>query len=241
MDTHKIAMRKPLMIAHRGLSGLERENTCAAFVAAGNRSYFGIETDVHRTADGQYVIIHDDTTTRVTGQELVVEETDMATLRQLRLFDVGTDLPRGDLCLPTLEEYIAICKKYEKKAILELKNRMPDEAVWEIAEIVTSLGYMENTIFISFSLDNLIALRAKYPEQKAQYLVSRIEDPAALLEKLKMHRLDLDARHTALTGELVEQLHAEGMEVNVWTVDTAEDAARVMAMGVDYITSNILE
>ena len=241
MDTHKIAMRKPLMIAHRGLSGLERENTCAAFVAAGNRSYFGIETDVHRTADGQYVIIHDDTTTRVTGQELVVEETDMATLRQLRLFDVGTDLPRGDLCLPTLEEYITICKKYEKVAVLELKNRMPDEAVWEIAEIVTDLGYMENTIFISFSLDNLIALRAKYPEQKAQYLVSRIEDPEGLLEKLKMHRLDLDARHTALTRELVEHIHAEGLEVNVWTVDTPEDADRVMAMGVDYITSNILE
>jgi len=241
MDTHKIAMRKPRMVAHRGLSGLERENTCAAFVAAGNRSYFGIETDVHCTADGQYVIIHDDTTTRVTGQELVVEETDMATLRQLRLFDVGTDLPRGDLCLPTLEEYITICKKYEKAAVLELKNRMPDEAVWEIAEIVTDLGYMENTVFISFSLDNLIALRAKYPEQKAQYLVSRIEDPEGLLEKLKMHRLDLDARHTALTRELVERIHAEGLEVNVWTVDTPEDADRVMAMGVDYITSNILE
>jgi len=241
MDTHKIAMRKPRMVAHRGLSGLERENTCAAFVAAGNRSYFGIETDVHCTADGQYVIIHDDTTTRVTGQELVVEETDMATLRQLRLFDVGTDLPRGDLCLPTLEEYITICKKYEKVAVLELKNRMPDEAVWEIAEIVTDLGYMENTVFISFSLDNLIALRAKYPEQKAQYLVSRIEDPEGLLEKLKMHRLDLDARHTALTRELVERIHAEGLEVNVWTVDTPEDADRVMAMGVDYITSNILE
>ena len=241
MDTHKIAMRKPRMVAHRGLSGLERENTCAAFVAAGNRSYFGIETDVHCTADGQYVIIHDDITTRVTGQELVVEETDMATLRQLRLFDVGTDLPRGDLCLPTLEEYITICKKYEKVAVLELKNRMPDEAVWEIAEIVTDLGYMENTIFISFSLDNLIALRTKYPEQKAQYLVSRIEDPDGLLEKLKMHRLDLDARHTALTRELVERIHAEGLEVNVWTVDTPEDADRVMAMGVDYITSNILE
>jgi len=241
MDTHKIAMRKPRMVAHRGLSGLERENTCAAFVAAGNRSYFGIETDVHCTADGQYVIIHDDTTTRVTGQELVVEETDMATLRQLQLFDVGTDLPRGDLCLPTLEEYITICKKYEKVAVLELKNRMPDEAVWEIAEIVTDLGYMENTVFISFSLDNLIALRAKYPEQKAQYLVSRIEDPEGLLEKLKMHRLDLDARHTALTRELVERIHAEGLEVNVWTVDTPEDADRVMAMGVDYITSNILE
>ena len=165
----------------------------------------------------------------------------MATLRQLRLFDVGTELPRGDLCLPTLDEYISICKKYEKAAVLELKNRMPDEAVWEIAEIVADHGYMENTVFISFSLDNLIALRAKYPRQKAQYLVSKINDPKALLETLKAHRLDLDAKHTALTRELVEQLHAEGVEVNVWTVDTPEDAARVMAMGVDYITSNILE
>ena len=42
------------LIAHRGLSGLERENTAAAFVAAGNRAaYFGIETDVYRTVDGQ--------------------------------------------------------------------------------------------------------------------------------------------------------------------------------------------
>lgn len=241
MDTCKLAMPKPRMIAHRGLSGLERENTCAAFVAAGNRSYFGIETDVHRTADGQYVIIHDDTTTRVAGVELTVEETDMATLRQLRLFDVGTELPRGDLCLPTLDEYIAICKKYEKAAVLELKNRMSDEAVWEIAEIVSGHGYLENTVFISFSLDNLIALRAKYPDQKAQYLLSRIEDPDAVLEKLKTHRLDLDVRHTALTAELVERIHAAGLEVNVWTVDAPEDAARVMDMGVDYITSNILE
>ena len=72
MDTVKLQNKGNCeMIAHRGVSGIELENTCAAFVAAGNRSYFGIETDVHRTADGQYVIIHDDTTTRVTGQELV--------------------------------------------------------------------------------------------------------------------------------------------------------------------------
>ena len=62
MNTCKLETLKPRMIAHRGVSGLERENTCAAFVAAGNRGYFGIETDVHLTADGQYVIIHDDTT-----------------------------------------------------------------------------------------------------------------------------------------------------------------------------------
>ena len=65
MDTIKLNVKAVKMVAHRGLSGLERENTCPAFVAAANRSYFGIETDVHKTADGKFVIIHDETTERV--------------------------------------------------------------------------------------------------------------------------------------------------------------------------------
>ena len=241
MNTCKLENLKPRMIAHRGVSGLERENTCAAFVAAGNRSYFGIETDVHRTADGQYVIIHDDTTTRVAGVELTVEETDMASLRKLRLTDVGTELTREDLCLPTLEEYISVCKKYGKAAVLELKNRMPDESVWEIVEIVRACGWLEKTIFISFKLDNLIALRAKYPAQPAQYLLSKIEDPDAVLETLTKYRLGLDVKHTSLTRDMVEAIHAAGLEVNVWTVDKPESGVRAMAMGVDFITTNILE
>ena len=52
MNTVKIKRRNTLTVAHRGLSGIEAENTCAAFVAAGNRSYYGIETDIRRTADG---------------------------------------------------------------------------------------------------------------------------------------------------------------------------------------------
>ena len=65
MDTIKIEKKNTLMVAHRGVSGLEKENTLAAFVAAGNRSYYGVETDVHRTADGKYVVIHDSDTARV--------------------------------------------------------------------------------------------------------------------------------------------------------------------------------
>ena len=66
MDTIKIETNGVKMIAHRGLSGIERENTCPAFVAAGNRSYYGVETDVHVTKDGKFVIIHDETTERIT-------------------------------------------------------------------------------------------------------------------------------------------------------------------------------
>ena len=85
MDTLKLDKGSIKMIAHRGLSGIERENTAAAFVAAGNHSYFGIETDVHRTADGKYIIIHDDVTGRVAVDNYPVEQTDFDTLRSLKL------------------------------------------------------------------------------------------------------------------------------------------------------------
>ena len=81
MNTIKIDSGKVLMVAHRGVSGIEKENTCSAFVAAGNRSYFGIETDVHRTRDGKFVCIHDDTTGRVAIDNLKVEASTIDTLR----------------------------------------------------------------------------------------------------------------------------------------------------------------
>ena len=84
MDTIKFShAKKPLMVAHKGCSALERENTAAAFVAAGNRSYFGIETDVHRTGDGRYICIHDERTGRVAGDDLPVEQTDSQYLPNL--------------------------------------------------------------------------------------------------------------------------------------------------------------
>ena len=54
MDTIKINKKNVLMIAHRGVSGLETENTKEAFIIAGNKSYYGIETDVHVTLDGKF-------------------------------------------------------------------------------------------------------------------------------------------------------------------------------------------
>jgi len=228
------------MIAHRGLSGLERENTCAAFVAAGNReNYWGIETDIHCTADGKYIIIHDDTTTRVSGVEMTVEETDFDTLRALRLLDMEENDTRWDLVMPTLEEYISICKKYGKIAILELKNPMPEAAICEIINAVAAMGYAEHMVVISFAFDNMVLLRKNFPTQKAQFLLKEWDDQ--WLEKLREYDLGLDIKSIAITPELVEKIHSIGQEINCWTVNDAAEAARVLACGVDYITTNILE
>lgn len=228
------------MIAHRGMSCIETENTCAAFVAAGNReTFFGIETDVHRTADGQYVIFHDDNTARMTGENIVIEQTDMATLRALRLSDVGTREKRGDLIMPTLQEYISICKKYGKVAVLELKNPMNEETVCEIMEIIAQMEYQDHLLVISFALDNLIYLRKHFPEVPAQFLLSKWDEK--WLDVLKEYDLGLDIKFTAVTQELVEKIHSIGQQINCWTLGTPEQAAQLIAWGVDYITTDNLE
>jgi glycerophosphoryl diester phosphodiesterase len=240
MDTIKIEKKQVRMIAHRGLSGLEKENTCSAFVAAGNRaSYFGIETDVHRTADGRFIIFHDDNTKRVGLDSMVIEETTFDTLRNLQLTDIDGVRGRKDLILPTLEEYIGICKKYGKDCVLELKNQFRAADVYKIVSIIDKLGYLDHVIFISFALKNLLYLRRRYPTQRAQYLLSTY--PEGTTDLLKKNQLGLDIKYTALTKEIVDAVHAAGQEVNCWTVNTAEDGNAMVALGVDYITSNILE
>lgn len=241
MNTIKFDKKNVKMIAHRGLSGLEKENTCSAFVAAGNRAaYFGIETDVHVTKDGKFVIFHDDDTARVGIDSMIIEETTFDTLRKLQLTDIDGKRGRIDLLMPELLEYIGICKKYEKKAVLELKNEFKPDEVYEIIDRIKSAGYWENVIVISFILNNLIALRAKYPDHPAQFLIED-EWKDSYLEDLKNYNLGLDIDFNLLTPEIVDAVHQLGQEVNVWTVNTKEDGERMVAYGVDYITTNILE
>lgn len=73
------------MIAHRGLSGVEIENTMPAFLLAAQHSYYGIETDVHRTKNGFFVIHHDDDLLRIYDSPLVIKENDLETLKDASL------------------------------------------------------------------------------------------------------------------------------------------------------------
>ena len=239
MNTIKIENKKCKIIAHRGLSGLECENSNAAFVAAGNRSYFGIETDVHVTKDGKYIIIHDNSTKRVSDKEFDVEKSRYKKLKKVRLYDKVDKRFRSDLSLPDLTDYIRICKKYEKTAVLELKNPMSDKEIVGIINEISGEDYLENTIFISFDWDNLVKIKSNLPEQRVQFLTSKWDDE--LIDKLKKYNMDLDIAYSAVTEELVRKLHENNIEINCWTCDEKEDAEKLIEYGVDYITSNILE
>ena len=238
MNTIKIPVSSVKLVAHRGLSGIELENTCAAFVAAGNRDYYGIETDVHRTADGAYVVIHDDRTGRVAFEDISVEGSTFAQLQAVALKDKDGE-PRTDLKIPTLKEYLKICKKYDKVPVLELKNPFPKEDVANILEIVKGIMSLEEIVFISFDYQNMVYLRELAPDARLQFLTGKIEDD--LVDKLKAYDLDLDVYYKAVTRENMEMLHNAGIEVNVWTVDDPAVAQQMIEWGADYITSNILQ
>ncbi len=239
MNTIKFNSLATKVVAHRGLSGIEKENTNVAFIAAGNRSYFGIETDVHRTLDGKFVCFHDDTTGRVAIDNMVIEETTFDTLRKLLLTDRDGNKGREDLKIPTLKEYISTCKRYEKIAVLELKNEFDKSDIKKICEEINELDYLENVIFISFAFNNLVKLREIYPNQKVQFLVDEFSDDLpALLQK---HKFDLDIFYKALSKEKIELLHNLGIEVNCWTCDDKDCGEELALWNIDYITSNILE
>ena len=154
---------KTLPVAHRGLSFIERENTMPAFIAAGNRPYYGIETDIHITSDGKFVCCHDHNTGRVAGGDaMVIEETSFDTLRSLLLTDIDGAKGRCDIRIPTLAEYITVCRDYEKQCILELKGTFSSEKLSEVVDIIKGLGYLDGSstvIAIIFHLQVRFVLR----------------------------------------------------------------------------------
>ena len=156
MDTIKFDKKNTKIVAHRGLSGIELENTNSAFVAAGNRSYYGIETDIYRTADGHFVVGHDDNYKRISGEEIYLERETLERLQEVVFFDGDGTKGRVDLRPSRLENYLGIVKKYEKHAILELKSSFTDEEIARIIDIIKDYDYLDNLTFISFNYENLI-------------------------------------------------------------------------------------
>lgn len=239
MNTIKFDKKNVKVIAHRGLSGIEVENTNAAFIAAGNRSYYGIETDIYRTSDGQFVNGHDDNYKRLAGEEIYLEKNTLEDLQRIVFFDKDGMKDREDLRPSRLENYIKIVKKYEKHAILELKSDFSSEEIAKIVDILKGYDYLENTTFISFIYDNLTKIKAILPDQSCQYLFWKVTDEE--INRLVRDKIDVDVWVKELTREQIEKCHNAGLTVNCWTVDTAEEAEKLAEWGIDYITSNILE
>ena len=224
-------------VAHRGLSGLYPENSVEAFREAAKLPYFGIETDVDVTADGHFVLMHDHTTGRTGDRDLPVRESTLAALSEVRL--LGKDgLPREDLRVPMLRDYLDICREGDKVCVLELKVRFTEDEVARILAEVDAAGCRDRMLYISFFMENLDTLRKLDPDCTGQFLISQWTEE--LLPTLIEKKMDLDIHYGALDEEKVRAVLDAGLTLNVWTVDDPATAETLAAWGVHQITSNIL-
>lgn len=237
MKTIKIKKGKTKMIAHRGLSGLERENTMRAFAVACNKSHYGTECDIHYTKDHKLVICHNATTGSFSDDDYVISETDYSKISQVRLYEKGTEKPACDLVIPLFEDYLLLHQRYNKHMFIEIKFKMTEEEASEILQIIKP--YYKLVTFISFHYDNLILIRNFDKDIPLALLTSKFDDN--LIEKCLKYNLGIDIFYQELNKERIDLFHANDIIVNAWTINDKNVAQELISYGIDFITTDILE
>jgi glycerophosphoryl diester phosphodiesterase len=233
-----------LFIAHRGESLEAPENTMAAFRLAWNRHCRCIECDVHMTSDGEIVCIHDASTARTTGVDLLVAKTPYAKLWSLDAGAWKGEDWEGE-AIPKLSDVLSEMPA-DARVYIEIKSHIDilDRLKRVIKQAPVSMWQIRIIAF-----DDATAARAReiFPGVKVHLLVSFKETPDGLVPDAKtlvahLKELGVDGvgthAHDDLTEEYVNTVRNADIDYNVWTVDDVDQVKRFIAMGVDSITSN---
>ncbi|HTT69203.1 MAG TPA: glycerophosphodiester phosphodiesterase [Gemmatimonadales bacterium] len=215
-------MSRPLIIAHRGASGYQVENSLAAFRAAGELGADAVELDIHSTADGALVVHHAETI----GDHHIAH---------LALDDVRAHPLANGEGIPTLREALEVILP-RMIAYVEIKYvaKAADERLFDVIEhsgapnrialhsfdhrIIRRMG--EKRPFIRRGV-----LSASYPV----YPVRSLEDADASI---------LWQHHQHVDDALVASVHGAGKTVYVWTVNDPAEVRRFLALGVDGICTD---
>ncbi len=239
MNTVKIDKYFRGMIAHRGLSGIETENTIAAFTAAANRSYYGIECDLQSSRDGKLIITHDDTLLRLGLLNVHIPSYTYDEIRRFTLIDRKTGNLNDNLVIPLFSDYLNICRTYQKHAIVELKEGLSLEDIDEAIRQIHKHHSPTDASLISYSEKYLTHARKNYPGINLLFLANKMNDKVYdLCERNQFH---LNILATEITEANLKKFHLLGLKVGVFTVNDKDHAEKLIRMGVDFITTDILE
>ncbi|MDX1414739.1 MAG: glycerophosphodiester phosphodiesterase family protein [Candidatus Promineifilaceae bacterium] len=229
MSNNWMFAQGPLIIAHRGSHENLAENTLAAFVQAVEEDADGLELDVQFSADKQIVIFHDHSLERLTGEKRKVSDLSLDELK-------GIDLGDG-LTIPTLDELLEMLGSATLYNI-ELKNYH----LWNHGLETAVADRVE-----SFNLENFVLISSFNPlsVRRSRRVFSR-SVPVALIreEGLSQYgyllaRGDADHPHYRLVNEsYMRWCTKNGYRSHVWTVNEADEAQRLLRLGVHAIITD---
>lgn len=211
----------PLIIAHRGASGAEYENSRAAFRRAGKLGADGIELDVHSTRDGILLVHHDP------------ELPGLGPIGQLGYPEAREfHLPNGET-VPTLPEALEIAGSL--RVYIEVKTLPPEHDSRLLA--ATAQGPNPGGYAIhSFDHRIIARLGQQGGPPRGILLSAYCLDPVRLLQDAGASMLWQSFQ--LIDQSLVSAVHGIGASVIAWTVSAPEDARRLAGLGVDGLCGN---
>lgn len=228
-----------VVVAHRGNSSVAPENTLAAFEAAWRSGAGAIELDVRLTADGHVVVIHDETLDATTDRVGALASTDLATVRAADAGGWFSPAFTGQR-VPTFGEVLGLLSARPGIDLLvELKGAWTVEQVRGVTEPVVAAGLAERVLAQSFRPETVAALRTAAPDLRRGLLVREVDrDLADRCRDLGVVACNPHGLLLVQHPDLVDRLHAAGLQVMVWTLDEPEHWAVAVGLGVDAIITN---
>ncbi len=221
------------VLAHRGASHLETENTLEAFARAVALGADGVELDVQRCATGEVVVFHDADLARLAGRPERVVDLPLAELRRLRL--------EGGGAIPTLAEvYEAVGPRCVVNVELKLDRAWPTGLEQATCEVVRRAGATGRTVFSCFHPVPLWRLWRLAPGIPRALLFGTEQ---ALPLRHGLHALGcpvrrVHAEHTVLDRSSVAAWRRLGVAVFAWTVDDPGRIRHLARLGVDGVITD---
>ncbi|MBD0671090.1 glycerophosphodiester phosphodiesterase family protein [Streptomyces sp. CBMA156] len=229
----------PLTVfAHRGASSAAPENTLVSDEIARRGGAEWIENDVQPSKDGVPYVLHDDNVDRTTNGKGRIRD---LTAAQLDALDAGSWFGPAytGTRVPTLAAQLEDLRTRGGNLLLEIKGKHSRD---EVARIVKEVRdhQMTGRVFVqSFEVDALRYTRELAPELPLGLLRSDLDaDPVAISRDLGLSAYNPSDGGLAARPGVVKDLHAAGVAVNVWTVDSATRWKALEAAGVDGVITN---
>ncbi|MDX2733479.1 MULTISPECIES: glycerophosphodiester phosphodiesterase [Streptomyces] len=215
-----------LTIGHRGVMGVEPENTLRSFVHAERAGMDAIELDLHLSKDGALAVMHDAEVDRTTdGTGLIADKT----LAELRELDAG----QGER-VPVFEEVLDAVRSPVQAEIKDVA------AARALAEVMRRRDLVDRVEVLSFHDEAVAEIAQLVPGVRTALVASRWKsDVVDRAKAVGAATLVLNIRR--LTLEVVEQAHAEGLKVIGWVVNTQDHLRLARGLGLDGATTDFPE
>ncbi|MEA2008719.1 MAG: glycerophosphodiester phosphodiesterase family protein [Chloroflexota bacterium] len=228
---------KPAIIAHRGASAYAPENTLSAFELAAQQQADAVELDIHLSADGYVIVIHDNTVDRTTDGEGLVSTLPLAALKELDAGSAYDNAFRGEK-IPTLAEvFETIGKKIFINVELKKDTATTEKLTENVAKCVRDHNMTSRVLFSSFYPTVLWQIAKLLPDTPRGLLVYR-GLPGFLARTWLKELVPHQSLHLTLKDakqDLIDRVHRQGRSVFVYTINNPTNIQRLIKLGIDGI------